>query len=88
MSYRLLIHCKSLDDGRKALGLFMSMGIKHSKNETTENACPHCGETIPKRYPDEFIMSAKLDNLTTAIEILTMAVLSRLCVGIYHIEKE
>lgn len=89
--YTVLIHCRNLDEGRKALGIFMAMGLKHSKNESPETVCPHCGETIPPKYLTEFIMSAKVDQLTTATEIVSIALLQRLDAGIkfnHKITKE
>lgn len=82
MSYVILARCKDLDDGRKALGVYMASGLKHTKTEPIDIECPECGCIIESKHKDLFIMSATVGNITDAIFVLGAIVSSGLDGGI------
>jgi len=87
MSYTVFIYCKSLDDARKALGLFMSHDLKHRKTHKQDDVCPHCGETIYAPQ-DIFFMSAETKYINEAVELVAEALQMRLHAGAQHNNKE
>lgn len=84
----ILVRCYSLDDGRKALGLFMYYKLKHYRSITENSTCPHCNKPIPRKHVDEYVMSAHVEDMATALEIVEKAIHQRLDLGVTYINNK